>query len=105
MWLEALITIYRTAPDVGRKCLFIFSIYYNCGPSKLEQTVAEGKRKLEERREQDRMKAQIESEAAEKRYQQALAEIKHQKELEAGLARQQAEYDYKLSLLEAENRK
>ena len=85
--------------------LIIASFLFSCGPSKLEQTVAEGKRKLEERREQDRIKAQIESEAAEKRYQQALAEIKHQKELEAELARQQAEYDYKLAVLDAENRK
>ena len=38
--------------------LIITSFCFSCGPSKLEQTVAEGKRKLEERQEQDRIKAQ-----------------------------------------------
>ena len=37
--------------------------------------------------------------------QEALAETKRQKELEAELSQQQAEYDYKLAVLDAENRK
>ena len=85
--------------------LIIVSFLFSCGPSKLEQTVAEGKRKLEERQEQDRIKAQVESDAAERRWQQTLVEMKRKQESEAELARQQAEYDYKLSLLDAENRK
>ena len=85
--------------------LIIASPLFSCGPSKLEQTVAEGKRKLEERQEQDHIKAQVESEAAERRWQQTLVEMKRKQESEAELARQQAEYDYKLSLLDAENRK
>ena len=85
--------------------LIIASFLFSCGPSKLEQTVAEGKRKLEERQEQDRIKAQVESDAAERRWQQTLVEMKRKQESEAELARQQAEYDYKLSLLDAENRK
>ena len=85
--------------------LITVSFLFSCGPSKLEQTVAEGKRKLEERQEQDRIKAQVESDAAERRWQQTLVEMKRKQESEAELARQQAEYDYKLSLLDAENRK
>ena len=51
--------------------LITVSFLFSCGPSKLEQTVAEGKRKLEERQEQDRIKAQADRDAAERRYQQA----------------------------------
>ena len=68
-----------------------------CGPSKFEQTVAEGNRKLEERRERDRIKAEIESAAAEKRWQQTLVEMNRKREAEAELSRLQAEYDYELS--------
>lgn len=85
--------------------LIIASFLFGCGQSKIEQTVAEGKRKLEERQKQDRIKAQVESDAAERRWQQTLVEMKRKQELEAELARQQAKYDYKLSLLDAANRK
>ena len=81
------------------------SLLLGCGPSKLEQTVAEGNRKLEERRERDRIKAEIESAAAEKRWQQTLVEMNRKREAEAELSRLQAEYDYELSRLDAENRK
>lgn len=63
------------------------SLLLGCGPSKLEQTVAEGNRKLEERRERDRIKAEIESAAAEKRWQQTLVEMNRKREAEAELSR------------------
>ena len=83
----------------------VVSLLFGCGPSKLEQTVAEGKRKLEERQDRDRIKAQIESDAAEKRWQQTLVEMQRKREEDAEQSQRQAEYDYKLSLLDAENRK
>ena len=83
----------------------IVSLFFGCGPSELEQTVAEGKRKLEEQQERDRIKAEIKSDVAEKRYQQTLIEIERQRAAAAEQARLQAEYDYKKSVLDAENRK
>ena len=85
--------------------MVVVSLLLGCGPSKLEQTVAEGKRKLEEQRELDRIKAQIESDAAEKRWQQTLVEMNRKQKAEAEQAQRQAEYDYQLSRLDAENRK
>ena len=85
--------------------IVVVSLLFGCGPSKLEQTVAEGKRKLEERQERDRIKAQIESDAAEKRWQQTLVEMKRKQKAEAEQSQRQAEYDHQLSLLDAENRK
>ena len=75
-----------------------------CGPSQLAQTVAEGEQKLKERQERERMELEIKSEAAEKRWQQTLAEIKRKQAADAKQAQLQAEYDYHLSLLDAENR-
>ena len=85
--------------------IVVVSLLFGCGPRKLEQTVAEGKRKLEEREERDRMKAEIESAAAEKRWQQTLTEMQRKQQAETEHSQLQAEYDYKLSRLDAENRR
>ena len=86
--------------------LITVSFLFSCGPSKLEQTVVEGKRKLEERQEQDRIKAQVESEAAERRWQQALAEVNANRN-RAELSRQQAHYvtNYCIRMTENVNRR
>ena len=71
----------------------------------LEQTVAEGRRKLAEQQERERIEAEIKSDIAEKRYQQTLIEIERQRVAAAEQERLQAEYDYKKAVLDAENRK
>ena len=83
----------------------VVSLLFGCGPSKLEQTVAEGKRNLAAQQERDRIEAEIKGDVAEKRYQQTLIELERQRVAAAEQARLQAEYDYKKSVLDADNRK